>query len=64
MFSMDAIYKLSLDITEEAYPNERDPYKITAVKHLAKQAVQELEACSERLSGDRLGYFEGQFGTI
>ena len=61
--SLAAIYTLSIDATED-YSYGENPYKVVAIKHMAKEAAEELEACCERMTGGQLGFTELLFGNI
>lgn len=41
-----------------------DPYKVVAIKHMAKETAQFLEACCEPLTGDQLGFVKSHFVKI
>jgi hypothetical protein len=59
-FSLVSIYELGMDLTENVGRN--DAYKLTAMNEMARSCARDLEACAEKLSGERLGYYEAKFG--
>lgn len=61
--SMVSMYELSQRLIGDGI-SERESHLVVAIRDLARAAAHDLEKCTEKLSGEQLGYFAEHFGAI
>jgi len=61
--SMAAMYEIAEGMISDG-DTGKHTHSIVALRDLLRAAARDVENCSEKLSGEELGYFESHFGSI